>query len=186
MECDICYSQDKVIKCKRCNFFICKNCLIKIENKLIADKILFTCCVCKYSNQLNLKKLNRKHLLEYTKKINERSNMPQPVEIINYNERPIIIFNIPVFANKIDYYKTNIILIKTNAIYDYVHYTIDTESITIPIEKIRDIERKFIRRQLPPMKNYYYYQCLNESEYGIMEDLKLYQIVRDGYVENFN
>ena len=186
MECNICYNQNKVIKCRKCNFFICRDCLIKLENEMINDKIHYNCCVCKSSNVYNIKNLQKTNLIEYTKKLNQRNTIPKSIEVVNYNEIPIIIFNSPIFSNKIHYFNTNIILIKTIADYNYIHYSIDTEIFNIPIQKLIYEDNLFITKNIKSIQNYYFYKCLNESEYGLIEDYKLHKIIQDGYIEHIN
>jgi len=186
MECNICYTDNKVIKCRKCNFFICRDCLIKLDNDMVDDKIYYSCCVCKSSNVFNIKNLQKNNLIEYTKKLNQKNIIQKSIEVINYNEIPIIIFNIPVFSNKIHYHNKNIILIKTIADYNYIHYTIDTELFNIPIQKLIYEENLFTIKNIKSIQNYYLYKCFNESEYGLIEDYKLYKIIQAGYIEYNN
>jgi hypothetical protein len=150
---------------------------------MINDKIYYSCCVCKSSNVFNIKNLQKTNLIEYTKKLNKRNIIPKSIEVINYNEIPIIIFNIPVFSNKIHYHNKNIILIKTIADYNYIHYTIDTELFNIPIQKLIYEDNLFTIKNIKSIQNYYLYKCFNESEYGIIEDYKLYKIIQDGFID---
>ena len=186
MECNICYADNKVIKCRKCNFFICRDCLIKLDNEMINDKIYYNCCVCKSNNVFNIKNLQKTNLIEYTKKLNQKNILPKSIEVINYNEIPIIIFNIPVFSNKIHYYNKNIILIKTIADYNYIHYTIDIEFFNIPIQKLIYEDNLFTIKNIKSIPNYYLYKCFNDSEYGLIEYHKLYKIIQDEYIENIN
>ena len=186
MECDICYTKKKVVKCNKCNFFICQSCMIKLEHKNINNKLFYSCCVCKFTNHFYIQKLNKDSLIEYVTKLNEKKDIPKSIEIINYNETPVIIFNIPVFANKVHYHNKNIVLIKTSAIYNYIHYTIDTDALVIPTQKLVSEEQLFKYKKLQPLENYYYFKCFNESEYGLIDYKKLYQIIQNGYAENFN
>ncbi len=83
MECNICYTHNKVIKCSKCNFFICRDCLIRLDNEMIKDKIYYNCCVCKSSNVFNIKNLQKTNLIEYTKKLNQKNIIPKSLEVIN-------------------------------------------------------------------------------------------------------
>jgi hypothetical protein len=180
-ECNICYANSKVIKCKKCNFFICRDCLIRLDNEMINDKINYNCCVCKSINVFNIKNLQKNNLI---KLLNQKNIIPKSIQIVNYNETPIIVFNIPVFSNKIKYHNTNIILIKTIADYNYIHYTSDTDLYNIPIQKLIYEDELFTLNSIKSIPNYYFYKCFNESEYGLIEDHKLYNIIQYGYVEN--
>ena len=103
------------------------------------------------------------NIIEYTKKLNQKNIIPKEIEIVNYNEIPIIIFNIPVFSNKIKYHNKNIILIKTIADYNYIHYTLDTELFNIPIQKLIYEEELLTIKSIKSIPNYYLYKCFNGS-----------------------
>jgi hypothetical protein len=180
MECNICYNNNnKVIKCRKCIFFVCRSCLIKLDNEMINDVIYYHCCVCKCSNQINIKNLQKNNLIHL---LNQKNTISKSIEFINYNEVPIIIFNCGVYSNKIQYHNKNIILIKTIADYNYIHYTIETDLYDIPIQKLIYEEELLTIKNIKSIQNYYFYKCFNESEYGLIEDNKLYKIIQDGYL----
>ena len=56
MECNICYKDcKKLIKCSKCSFMCCMNCISKLNNlELCYDKVCYDCCVCKENNFIRI------------------------------------------------------------------------------------------------------------------------------------
>jgi hypothetical protein len=113
MECNICYINKKLIKCEKCSFACCMNCISKLNNlELWYDKVWYDCCVCKDKNNIYIKDIKDISVMRSLYK-------KQTINLLEIQNDPIVISNIvliydaPVLTNKVNYYKNCIIALRT-------------------------------------------------------------------------
>ena len=178
MECNICFNPKKVIKCNKCSFSCCMNCISKLNNiHLNYEDINYDCCVCKERNKLILRDIKDVNCLRnlYQTQTTKLLELENDIILIS---SIVLIYNAPVISDNVNYYKNAIIAIKTlqdnNTIslelYDSVN-TVDFDN------KIR----KFNERDLF-VKDHFIYST-DDYDYTLLKNTDFYELINNGDID---
>jgi len=179
MECNICYKDcKKLIKCSKCSFMCCMNCISKLNNlELCYDKVCYDCCVCKENNFIritDIKDIKIMKLLYQKQTINLLELQNDPVVLSNI----ILIYNAPVLTNKVNYYNNTIIALRTYQ---------DNNSISLELyDVISEIDFNFrisnFNENEISVKDHFVYSTDNH-DYTLLKHSDFYELINDGLVD---
>ena len=180
MECNICYNNPKkLIKCDKCSFMCCMNCISKLNNlELWYDKVWYDCCVCKENNYIYIKDI---------KDINTVKSLyqKQTIKLLELQNDPIIlsniilIYNVPVLTNKnVKYYNNTIIATRTYQ----ENNTVSIELYNSIIDQDADYRiRKFNENEIQ-VKDHFIYSTDN-YDYTLLKNADFYQLCSNGVID---
>ena len=176
MECNICFNSfsktinKKLIKCDKCSFMCCMNCISKLDNlELHYDKISYNCCVCRENNYIRIKDIKDINVVKslyqkQTIKLSEIQNDPVVLTSI------VLIYNAPVISNdKVNYYNNTIIALRTYQ---------DNNSISIELyDRFNETDfnhriRQFNENNIS-VKDHFIYST-NDFDYTLLKNTNFY------------
>ena len=178
MECHICYKYSKLIKCNKCSFLCCEECIVKLETEDTEDNIDYNCCVCKSSNSLGVDSLTDVSVLrslykKQTKKLLESEN-----DIILISNI-VLIYNAPVLTLNVSYYKDTIVAVRTQQ-----DNTLLNLELYEPVVELLGYENRIIKfkEQNIHMNSHFVYSS-NDHEYCLLKVVDFYELVNNEQID---
>jgi hypothetical protein len=179
MECNICYINKKLIKCEKCSFACCMNCISKLNNlELWYDKVWYDCCVCKDKNNIYIKDIKDISVMRSLYK-------KQTINLLEIQNDPVIlsslilIYNVPVISNnKVNYYKNCIIALKTQQ---------DNNTVSLELyDRFAEFDlnykiRKFNENNIS-VKDHFIYST-DDFDYTLLKNADFYELCSNGVID---
>lgn len=175
MECNICLNKSiKLIKCKKCSFINCEDCITKLNNiELQNDKIGYYCCVCKSKNRLKINEITDINIMKslYNIQVNKLLELENDIILLS---NIILIYNAPVISNdNVTYFKNSIIALKTIQ---------DNNTITLELYNSTTIDfdnriTMFNENKIE-VKNYFIYSTA-DYDYTLLKHIDFYELINN-------
>jgi len=179
MECHICYKYSKLIKCDKCSFSCCEECIVKLETEEIdTEKLDYNCCVCKSSNSLKIDSLTNVSALRSLYKKRTKKLLENDDSIILLSNI-VLIYNAPVLTLNVSYYKNAIVAVRNQQ--DNIVLNLELYDPIVELVGYENRINKF-KEQSIHMNSHFVYSS-NDTEYCLLKAVDFYELVNNERID---